>query len=101
MFAAEQLPYTCSAAVLMSLQPILVTLSKNKQGQFDYSVPTSTMLSEVGTCMRGSGGEARRKCGPRSVSTEEVRRGPLLGSRKRVGWGWREINSNGDWISGR
>lgn len=47
MFAADQLPYTCSAAVLMSLQPILVTMSKNEAGRFDYSVPASTMLSEV------------------------------------------------------
>jgi hypothetical protein len=47
MFDTQQLPYTCSAAAFMSLQPILVTLSKNAAGRFDYSVPMSTMLSEV------------------------------------------------------
>eukprot|EP00962_Isochrysis_galbana_P020013 scaffold5846_cov118-Isochrysis_galbana.AAC.1 len=47
MFDTQQLPYTCSAAALMSLQPILVTMSKNEAGRFDYSVPMSTMLSEV------------------------------------------------------
>ena len=31
----------------MSLQPVLVTLSKNELGGFDYSVPASTMLSEA------------------------------------------------------
>lgn len=31
----------------MSLQPILVTMSKNSHGGFDYSVPSSTMLSEL------------------------------------------------------
>jgi len=36
-----------SAALLMSLQPILVTFSKNSVGSFDYSVPSSTMLSEA------------------------------------------------------
>ena len=47
MFARQQAPYTCTAAALMSLQPILVTLSKNPDGGFDYSVPASTMLSEA------------------------------------------------------
>jgi len=47
MFAREQAPYTCTAALLMSLQPILVTSSKNAHGSFDYSVPSSTMLSEA------------------------------------------------------
>jgi len=47
MFAREQAPYTCTAALLMSLQPILVTSSKNTRGGFDYSVPSSTMLSEA------------------------------------------------------
>jgi len=46
MFSKEQAPFTCAAATLMSLQPVLVTLSKNKSGGFDYSVPSSTMLSE-------------------------------------------------------
>lgn len=30
MFSKEQAPFTCAAATLMSLQPVLVTLSKNK-----------------------------------------------------------------------
>ena len=47
MFAREQAPFTLSAAMLMSLQPVLVTLSKNPQGAFSYSVPSSTMLSEA------------------------------------------------------
>lgn len=47
MFAREQAPFTVSAAMLMSLQPVLVTLSKNPQGSFSYSVPSSTMLSEA------------------------------------------------------
>lgn len=47
MFDVKQLPFTGSAAVLMSLQPILVSMSKNSMGRFDYSVPASTMLSEV------------------------------------------------------
>ena len=47
MFAREQAPFTCAAAFLMSLQPVLVTLSKNEAGGFDYSVPSSTMLSEA------------------------------------------------------
>ena len=37
MFAREQAPYTCAAALFMSLQPLLVTLSKNKSGGFNYS----------------------------------------------------------------
>lgn len=55
MFDTAQLPYTCSAAALMSLQPILVTLSKNEAGRFDYSVPMSTMLSEVPPALSHTG----------------------------------------------
>ena len=47
MFAREQAPFTITAALLMSLQPILVTMSKNPAGGFSYSVPSSTMLSEL------------------------------------------------------
>ena len=47
MFAKEQAPFTMAASFLMSLQPILVSLSKNRSGGFDYSVPSSTMLSEL------------------------------------------------------
>jgi UDP-sugar transporter A1/2/3 len=46
MFDRSVASYTCTAALLMSLQPILVTASKNPHGGFDYSVPSSTMLSE-------------------------------------------------------
>ena len=31
----------------MSLQPLLVSMSKNADGGFDYSVPSSAMLSEA------------------------------------------------------
>ena len=47
MFAKEQAPFTVAASLLMSLQPVLVTFSKNPKGTFDYSVPSSTMLSEA------------------------------------------------------
>lgn len=47
MFSREQAPFTCAAAMLMSLQPLVVTFSKNPFGGFDYSVPSSTMLSEL------------------------------------------------------
>merc|ERR1719446_1027261 len=47
MFNRQQAPFTVSAALLMSIQPILVTFSKNSVGRFDYSVPSSTMLSEA------------------------------------------------------
>jgi len=47
MFDPAQLPFTAAAAFFMSLQPILVSLSKNAVGTFDYSVPASTMLSEL------------------------------------------------------
>jgi solute carrier family 35 (UDP-sugar transporter), member A1/2/3 len=46
MFAPEQAPYTCAASFFMTLQPILVSLSKNDRGGFDYSMPASTLLSE-------------------------------------------------------
>ena len=47
MFGAGQAKFTCTAAFLMSVQPILMTQSKNDAGGFDYSVPLSTMLSEL------------------------------------------------------
>ena len=46
-FSHGQAKYTCTAAFLMSLQPILMTQSKNPSGGFDYSVPLSTMFSEL------------------------------------------------------
>ena len=47
MFGSKQAPYTLTAAALMAMQPILVSVSRNERGTFDYSVPASTMLSEV------------------------------------------------------
>jgi UDP-sugar transporter A1/2/3 len=47
MFGSRQAPFTITAAALMALQPILVSLSRNERGTFDYSVPASTMFSEV------------------------------------------------------
>ena len=47
MFSRAQLPYAVAAAVLTALQPVLVTLSKNLLGAFDYSVPASTPLAEI------------------------------------------------------
>ena len=50
----EQAPYTCAAAFFMTLQPILVTNSKNSSGGFDYSIPGSTFLSEaLKLCLSG------------------------------------------------
>lgn len=43
----EHAPYTLTAATLMSVQPLVVVTSKNAQGSFDYSVPSSTLFSEV------------------------------------------------------
>lgn len=40
-------PYILAGVVLMTLQPILVTLSQNAQGGFDYSPIGSTLLSEL------------------------------------------------------
>ena len=56
MFAREQAPFTCAAAFFMTLQPILVTLSKNRTtNKFDYSVPGSTFLSEaLKLCISGT-----------------------------------------------
>ncbi|KAL3929035.1 MAG: hypothetical protein SGPRY_002132 [Prymnesium sp.] len=48
MFGKSQAPFTCAASFFMTLQPILVSLSKNTGGRgFDYSVPISTLLSEA------------------------------------------------------
>ena len=47
MFTAAQAPFTCTAAALMALQPIVVSLSKNSRGVFDYSIPMSNMLAEL------------------------------------------------------
>ena len=47
MFSDGQAKFTLTAAFLMSLQPILMAQSKNAAGGFDYSVPLSTMFSEL------------------------------------------------------
>jgi len=46
MFAADQMPYILAGVVLMTLQPVLVTLSQNSEGKFDYNPVSSTLLSE-------------------------------------------------------
>ena len=46
MFDRAQAPFTASASFLMALQPLLVAHSKNAAGGFDYSVPSSVMVSE-------------------------------------------------------
>ncbi|KAL1496497.1 hypothetical protein AB1Y20_016451 [Prymnesium parvum] len=55
MFAQGQAPFTCAASFFMTLQPLLVSLSKNERGTFDYSMPASTLLSEsLKLCISGS-----------------------------------------------
>jgi len=46
MMEKEQLPYVGAGIVLMTLQPVLVTLSQNGEGKFDYNPVSSTLLSE-------------------------------------------------------
>jgi len=46
MFGSDQVPYIAAGVVLMTLQPVLVTLSQNGEGKFDYNPVSSTMLSE-------------------------------------------------------
>jgi len=41
----QQLPYILAGVVLMTLQPILVTLSQDAQGHLEYSPISSTLLS--------------------------------------------------------
>jgi len=47
MFSARQAPFTISASLLMALQPLLLTLSKDDDGYFAYSVPSATMFCEL------------------------------------------------------
>jgi UDP-sugar transporter A1/2/3 len=47
MFSTAQLPYTLTAAAMMSITPLVMTASKNAAGGFDYSVPSSVLVSEV------------------------------------------------------
>mmetsp|Transcript_489 Transcript_489/g.1350 ORF Transcript_489/g.1350 Transcript_489/m.1350 type:complete len:352 (-) Transcript_489:47-1102(-) len=44
----SQLPFILAGIVLMTLQPVLVTLSQNDKGQLDYSPMSSTLMSELG-----------------------------------------------------
>jgi hypothetical protein len=44
----QQLPYILAGIVLMTLQPVLVTLSQNAQGHLDYSPISSTLLTGAG-----------------------------------------------------
>jgi hypothetical protein len=41
----RQLPFILAGVVLMTLQPILVTLSQDERGQFQYSTISSTLLT--------------------------------------------------------
>eukprot|EP00928_Gymnodinium_smaydae_P098594 TRINITY_DN9202_c0_g1_i1.p1 TRINITY_DN9202_c0_g1~~TRINITY_DN9202_c0_g1_i1.p1 ORF type:complete len:310 (+),score=28.65 TRINITY_DN9202_c0_g1_i1:88-1017(+) len=51
MLGPSQLPYVVAGVVLMTLQPILVTLSQTEDGRIEYSPVSSTLLSE--TCKIG------------------------------------------------
>lgn len=41
----RQLPFILAGVVLMTLQPILVTLSQDASGKFQYSTISSTLLT--------------------------------------------------------
>ncbi|KAJ1638596.1 nucleotide-sugar transporter-domain-containing protein [Pavlovales sp. CCMP2436] len=47
MLTVSQLPYFLATTVLMTLSPILVMLSQNTQGGLDYSIPSTTLLTEA------------------------------------------------------
>lgn len=47
MLGADQLPYVLAGVVLMTMQPILVTLSQNAEGKLDYSPAASTLCTEA------------------------------------------------------
>jgi len=74
----QQLPYILAGVVLMTLQPILVTLSQNEKGQLDYSPMSSTFLSEVGklalSCglLSASGARDKAKLEAREVAEYSV-----------------------------
>lgn len=51
----KQLPFILAGVLLMTLQPLLVTLSQNADGQLDYSPMSSTLLSELGKMGISSG----------------------------------------------
>mmetsp|Transcript_63473 Transcript_63473/g.182201 ORF Transcript_63473/g.182201 Transcript_63473/m.182201 type:complete len:337 (-) Transcript_63473:171-1181(-) len=47
MLTSDQLPYVLASVVLMTLQPLLVTLSQNADGKLDYNPVSSTLLTEL------------------------------------------------------
>mmetsp|Transcript_76671 Transcript_76671/g.159525 ORF Transcript_76671/g.159525 Transcript_76671/m.159525 type:complete len:363 (-) Transcript_76671:38-1126(-) len=47
MLRAGQLRYVAASIVLMTLQPLLVNLSKNEDGKLDYNPVSSTLTTEV------------------------------------------------------
>lgn len=47
MLDSRQLPYILAGMLLMTLQPVLVMLSKNESGKLEYSSVSSTLLSEL------------------------------------------------------
>lgn len=47
MLEPHQLPYVLAGTVLMTLQPLLVTLSQNKDGRLDYNPVVSTLSTEA------------------------------------------------------
>lgn len=47
MLERNQLPYVLAGVVLMTMQPMLVTLSQNTEGKMDYNPASSTLLTET------------------------------------------------------
>lgn len=47
MLSTQQIPYVLAGVFLMTLQPILVTLSQNEFGKTDYSAVSSTLMTET------------------------------------------------------
>eukprot|EP00927_Polykrikos_kofoidii_P053271 TRINITY_DN4760_c0_g1_i2.p1 TRINITY_DN4760_c0_g1~~TRINITY_DN4760_c0_g1_i2.p1 ORF type:complete len:369 (-),score=51.91 TRINITY_DN4760_c0_g1_i2:202-1308(-) len=43
----KQVPYVLAGVVLMTLQPVLVTVSKSPEGRIEYNTMVSTMCSEL------------------------------------------------------
>lgn len=46
MLEAHQLPFVLAGVVLMTLQPLLVTMSQNSEGKLDYNSASSTLFTE-------------------------------------------------------
>jgi len=47
MLEKNQLPYVLAGVLLMTMQPLLVTLSQNKDGKLDYNPASSTLCTEM------------------------------------------------------